>query len=106
MKNIVFKPFALAQFNEWVTQDTKTHSKILTLLENILETPFAGIGKPEPLKHELSGCWSRRITKEHRLVYQVTNDAIIVISCKMKKCCHFMKNFYLKRSLPWELQIL
>ena len=47
-----------------------------------MRDPFQGIGKPEPLKHELSGYWSRRITDEHRLVYEVKEDSIIIISCK------------------------
>jgi toxin YoeB len=56
--------------------------KIRKLLEVVIETPFEGIGKPEPLKHNLSGCWSRRIDKEHRLVYEVTDSLIIVLSMK------------------------
>jgi len=56
--------------------------KIRKLIEVIIETPFDGIGKPEPLKHTLTGCWSRRIDKEHRLVYEVTNDLITVLSLK------------------------
>lgn len=72
---------ALVQFDEWAKRDNKTHAKIISLIESIIENPFTGIGKPEPLKHQLTGCWSRRINKEHRLVYQVTDDAIIVISC-------------------------
>ena len=56
--------------------------KIRKLLESIIETPFEGIGKPEPLKHNLSGCWSRRIDQEHRLVYEVTKQLITVLSMK------------------------
>lgn len=56
--------------------------KIGELLKEIQRTPFVGKGKPEPLKHELKGYWSRRITDEHRLVYEVTNDLIVIISCK------------------------
>jgi toxin YoeB len=56
--------------------------KIEKLVDAILETPFEGIGKPEPLKHNLSGCWSRRIDKEHRLVYEVTDSLITVLSMK------------------------
>jgi toxin YoeB len=56
--------------------------KIRKLLEAIIETPYEGIGKPEPLKHNLAGCWSRRITQEHRLVYEVTDDLITVLSMK------------------------
>jgi toxin YoeB len=54
--------------------------KIQNLLEDMTQKPFEGIGKPEPLKHELSGYWSRRITKEHRLVYKVGNETIYVVA--------------------------
>jgi len=56
--------------------------KINELIQAIDRTPFEGIGKPEPLKHQLTNCWSRRINLEHRLVYQVINDEIIIVSCK------------------------
>lgn len=53
--------------------------KLLTLLEEIAEHPFSGTGKPEPLKHDLSGLWSRRINQEHRLVYEVIGQTIVII---------------------------
>jgi toxin YoeB len=56
--------------------------KIRTLLENILETPYSGIGKPEALKHELSGKWSRRITKTDRLIYQIVENKLYVFSLR------------------------
>jgi len=52
------------------------------MIKEIIRTPFSGTGKPEPLKYEMSGYWSRRIDSEHRLVYKVTDDAIIIIACK------------------------
>jgi toxin YoeB len=82
MRNITFAPEAFAQFNDWATQDKKIHRKIIALINDILRQPFTGLGKPEPLKHELSGYWSRRITDEHRLVYQVTEAEIIILSCR------------------------
>jgi toxin YoeB len=82
MQNITFAPEAFAQFNDWATQDKKIHRKIITLINDILRQPFTGLGKPEPLKHELSGYWSRRITDEHRLVYKVTETEIIILSCR------------------------
>ncbi|WP_017317061.1 Txe/YoeB family addiction module toxin [Mastigocladopsis repens] len=82
MKNITFAPEAFEQFNDWTTQDKKIHRKIITLINDILRQPFIGLGKPEPLKHELSGYWSRRITDEHRLVYKVTETEIIILSCR------------------------
>jgi len=57
-------------------------NKITKLLESISKTPFSGIGKPEPLKHELSGYWSRRISDEHRLIYTVKDNRIKVISLR------------------------
>ena len=56
--------------------------KIRKLIEAVLENPYEGIGKPEPLKHNLSGCWSRRIDKEHRLVYELTASLVTVLSMK------------------------
>jgi toxin YoeB len=60
----------------WIETDRKTALRVLDLMAAILADPFQGIGKPEPLRHELAGCWSRRITQEHRLVYRVTADRI------------------------------
>lgn len=56
--------------------------KIRKLIESISETPYEGIGKPEPLKYGLSGCWSRRINQEHRIVYEVLADKVMVLSMK------------------------
>ena len=60
----------------WIKTDRKTALRTLELVEAVLAEPFVGIGKPEPLKHEFAGCWSRRITHEHRLVYRVTAKRI------------------------------
>jgi toxin YoeB len=56
--------------------------KLLTLLEELEQHPFSGTGKPEPLKHELSGTWSRRVNREHRLVYEVEGDIVFILSAK------------------------
>jgi toxin YoeB len=82
MRILAFTLTASAQFDHWAANDKKMRDRIVELLKAIIQDPFKVIGKPEPLKHRLKGCWSRRINKEHRLVYQVTNDTIIVISCK------------------------
>lgn len=82
MKNITFALEAFEQFNDWAAQDKKIHRKIITLINDIVRQPFTGLGKPEPLKHELSGYWSQRITDEHRLVYEVTETEIIILSCR------------------------
>jgi toxin YoeB len=60
----------------WIETDRKTALRVLDLMAAILADPFAGIGKPEPLKFVLAGCWSRRITQEHRLVYRVTAERV------------------------------
>lgn len=82
MRRIAFLPEAFADFAEWATIERKTHAKIVSLVRDIQRDPFAGLGKPEPLKHELAGLWSRRITDEHRLVYKVTDEDIVIVSCR------------------------
>jgi toxin YoeB len=82
MQNIAFEKRAFQEFTEWASIDKKIHSKIIELINDVLRTPFTGLGKPEPLKHELQGYWSRRTTNEHRLVYKVTNEEVLIISCK------------------------
>ena len=66
----------------WQSIDKKTLKRINTLLKEISRQPFEGIGDPEPLKHQWSGYWSRRIDREHRLVYKVTTENIIVVQCR------------------------
>lgn len=81
--NITFTPKAFDTYREWATTDKQIFKKINELIHSIDSTPFEGIGKPEPLKYQLKGCWSRRINDEHRLVYQVTNEnEIIILQCK------------------------
>ena len=80
--NITFEPKAFNAYQEWAISDKQVFKKINELIQAIDRTPFEGIGKPEPLKHQLTNCWSRRINLEHRLVYQVINDEIIIVSCK------------------------
>lgn len=70
------------EYNSWHQDDKKTFKKIQKLIKEIMRDPFGGLGKPEPLKNNLSGYWSRRITDEHRLVYKVEQNQLIVISCK------------------------
>jgi toxin YoeB len=82
MRIIVFSPEALNQLNEWKKTHPKIAIKIVALITSISETPFSGIGKPEPLKFDLKGKWSRRISQEHRLVYEVTDQEIKILSCK------------------------
>jgi len=78
---LVFKPQAIEDLAWWIKQDRKTALKIIDLLEDCLKHPFEGRGKPEPLKHQ-KGYWSRRITKEHRLIYKVSKEKITVYACR------------------------
>ena len=66
----------------WQTQDKKILKKLNLLIKDCQRSPFEGIGKPEPLREELSGAWSRRITDEHRIVYVVIDEEIRIISCR------------------------
>lgn len=66
----------------WQTQDKKTLKRINQLIKDIRRNPFEGIGKPEPLKGNLAGFWSRRIDEKHRLVYAVEEDSVLIFSCR------------------------
>ncbi len=81
-RDLLFEKDALEELKDWIAIDKKLATRIIELCEQSLKDPFRGIGKPEPLKYFRQGYWSRRINKEHRLVYKVTESAIIVISCK------------------------
>ena len=65
----------------WQKTDNKILKRINTLIKEIQRTPFNGMGNPEALKHNWSGYWSRRINREHRIVYKVTNEALIIVQC-------------------------
>jgi len=81
-RKILFESSAFEEFNQWSSSDKKIYQKIVSLIKDVDRSPFSGIGKPEALKHDLSGYWSRRITDEHRLVYQITDELIIIVSCR------------------------
>jgi toxin YoeB len=80
--NVTFHESAFLDYQQWALEDPKIYAKLAGLICEILRTPFTGTGKPEPLRGNLSGYWSRRITQEHRLVYKVTAGQIIIASCK------------------------
>ena len=80
--NVTLTPTALDDLRYWLKTDKRQAERILALLEEIRRTPFEGTGKPEPLRFQLAGCWSRRIDREHRLVYQVEVTEIVVIACR------------------------
>ena len=79
---IVFSKNSWEDYLSWQTEDKKMLKKINELIKDIQRTPFTGIGKPEPLKFDLTGLWSRRIDREHRLVYQVIGDELLIYSCR------------------------
>ncbi|MDR0474737.1 MAG: Txe/YoeB family addiction module toxin [Treponema sp.] len=84
MKISFYDDEAFEEFTNWAQEDKKIFKKIGSIIKDIKRNPKEGIGKPEPLKHELSGYWSRRIDDEHRLVYQIVENSgeIIIVSCK------------------------
>jgi toxin YoeB len=79
---ITFSSHAWEDYTTWLKEDRKMLSKINQLIKDIQRTPFDGIGKPEALKYDLAGYWSRRIDREHRLVYKIDNETLIILSCK------------------------
>ena len=81
-KEISFQHKAFTDYLIWQTEDKKTFSKINNLIKEICREHYTGNGQPEQLKHELSGYWSRRINMVDRLVYQVEDDRVLIISCK------------------------
>ncbi len=82
MNNIMFTEKAWNEYCYWQSQDKKTLKRINQLLNDIIRNEFEGIGKPEPLKNEFSGYWSRRIDEVNRLVYTIENNQIEIIQCK------------------------
>jgi toxin YoeB len=80
MRQILFHQKAIEDFDRWKREKPAVYERIRRLIKETAEQPFEGLGKPEPLRHELSGYWSRRITDEHRLVYKVTDEAVVVAS--------------------------
>lgn len=75
-REAVFQPEFLEDLEYWVEVDRKMALRVIKMVREIVRNPFEGIGKPEPLKYELSGAWSRRLNKEHRIVYLVGDDRI------------------------------
>ena len=82
MRSLEFDPLAFEDLAWWVQQDRKIALRLIKLIKEVQRTPLSGTGKPEALKHELSGCWSRRIDQEHRLVYEVKDDKIRILACR------------------------
>lgn len=79
---ITFSKNSWEDYVSWQQEDKKTLKRINQMIREIQRTPFQGIGKPEPLKFDLAGLWSRRIDRDHHLVYQVKQNEIIIYSCR------------------------
>ncbi len=79
---IVFQTQAWEDYQYWLETDGKILQRINELIRDTKRSPFKGIGKPEPLKGDLSGCWSRRITDEHRLVYAIKEKRLHILQCR------------------------
>lgn len=81
---LAFTPHAWEDYTYWRSADPTVLNRVNRLVDDTLRDPFAGIGKPEPLKHVLVGAWSRRITDEHRLVYLVDGDDVVVLQVRYR----------------------
>jgi toxin YoeB len=79
---LVFTPNGWHDYTHWLSADPATLKRINRLIDDALRDPFEGIGKPEPLRHALTGAWSRRISEEHRLVYLVDGDDIVILQAR------------------------
>ena len=82
MRTIAFSAEAFKEYNDWFFTDLQIIDRIKILIRDIERDPFKGLGKPEPLKGNYSGYWSRRINNEHRLIYQITVAQILIVKCK------------------------
>ena len=82
MMRITFSQNSWEDYISWQSEDKNMLKKINELIKDIQKTPYKGLGKPEPLKYDLTGFWSRRIDREHRLVYQVIGNEILIYSCR------------------------
>ena len=81
-REIVVDPHFLEDLEWWVRTDSRTARRLLQLVRAVMDDPFTGIGKPEPLKFGLAGCWSRRLTQEHRLVYKIYDDRVAFLQAR------------------------
>ncbi len=79
---IVFHPRAWEDYSYWQQHDRKLLKRINDLIKDIQRTPYEGIGKPEPLRFEFTGCWSRRVNEEHRLIYRVEGEGLHILACR------------------------
>lgn len=80
--NAAFTPQGWDDYSHWLESDPQISRRIRQVIKDALRDPYRGIGKPEPLKHAFQGCWSRRITGEHRMVYQVTKGELLIMQLR------------------------
>jgi toxin YoeB len=81
---LVFTPLGWEDYCHWHDKDKSTLKRVIRLLEDVIRHPTEGIGKPEPLRHVLDGCWSRRIDEEHRLIYLVENEGVVILQARFR----------------------
>ncbi len=81
--NLIFSPEAWEDYQYWQQTDKAVVKRINLIIKDVMRTPFTGIGKPEPLRYDLAGCWSRRITEEHRMVYRITAAAVELLQLRL-----------------------
>jgi toxin YoeB len=82
LRNLIFTPEGWDDYQFWINQDKRTLKKINKLISDAQRNPFDGLGKPEPLKENYAGFWSRRIDDKNRFIYAVTDSAISIIGCR------------------------
>jgi len=83
-RQAVFQSEFREDLASWIREKPRVALKVLDLVEDVLRDPFHGLGKPEPLKHALAGCWSRRVTEEHRLVYRPADRVVHFLQCRYR----------------------
>jgi len=79
---VIFADQAWDDLTDWVSHDRKMAQRVIRLIDDITHRPFDGLGKPEPLRYDLAGFWSRRITEEHRLVYAIEGDQLLIAQAR------------------------
>ena len=80
--NLAFTPDGWDDCLYWQATDKAILRRLNRIIEDTLRSPFEGLGKPEQLRHQLAGCWSRRISEEHRLVYRVSNETVVIVMAR------------------------
>lgn len=81
-RHLIFHERGWEEYLYWQKSDKKLLKKLNTIFKELQRHPYEGIGKPEPLKHDLAGYWSRRLNDEHRIVYRVNDESVIVLQCR------------------------